>query len=373
MELRTWSKNDFSVNAMFWKYWGVEASLPFRVTNLVAIQSAFHFSGVESSLFGRTLLDTVSSGQLGPDHDDDLVVSEPLSQALASVGPSLSALGFHMVRRTEEIVSLERWGRYVDIHYYGDLSTNYRRVHGADLSVALNAADLVELNDSRKPKRESPGRRVARLAGQSFSNPRLTVRQSSQLLRSTGRSLRKNSHRKERIVQLDEQEFRSLKLDSDNSINWNWRGQHLLAVTRPGMTIGDTVEHLSDSKWLKGLIQPELTHPLDEPIQLSPKFWESGNMFFAAPILYGFRHLVMPYRGANLYINRGISPSLFSSQYFESLAQMTDKEIGLFLSSHPLEVTNDYLTSGRHRASAMLGRLLRGESYIPVSVLARTE
>ena len=95
-------------------------------------------------------------------------------------------------------------------------------------------------------------------------------------------------------------------------------------------------------------------------------------MFFAAPVLYGFRHLVMPYRGANLYINRGLSPSLFSSQYFESLAQMTDEEIELFLSLHPLEVTDDYLTSGRHRASAMLGRLLRGEPYIPFSVVVRT-
>ena len=43
---------------------------------------------------------------------------------------------------------------------------------------------------------------------------------------------------------------------------------------------------------------------------------------------------------------------------------MTDKEVEDFLLKNPIEITKDYITSGRHRVAAMIGRLVIDQKYL---------
>jgi hypothetical protein len=54
-----------------------------------------------------------------------------------------------------------------------------------------------------------------------------------------------------------------------------------------------------------------------------------------------------------------------TSDYFESKELMTDDEIAEMLKSNPAEFDNGYIKHSYHRACAMIGRLIRGKSYIP--------
>ena len=45
---------------------------------------------------------------------------------------------------------------------------------------------------------------------------------------------------------------------------------------------------------------------------------------------------------------------------------MSDKEILYFLRSNPIELFDNSVTSGKHRAFAMIGRLLADRPYIKV-------
>ena len=43
---------------------------------------------------------------------------------------------------------------------------------------------------------------------------------------------------------------------------------------------------------------------------------------------------------------------------------MTEVEIGQFLKSNPIEISNNAIVSGKHRAFAMIGRIINGKEYI---------
>ena len=54
-----------------------------------------------------------------------------------------------------------------------------------------------------------------------------------------------------------------------------------------------------------------------------------------------------------------------TKEYFDSLTNMTDEEIELFLKKTPVEFDNGYVRHSYHRACAMIGRLINNKSYIP--------
>jgi hypothetical protein len=54
-----------------------------------------------------------------------------------------------------------------------------------------------------------------------------------------------------------------------------------------------------------------------------------------------------------------------SEEYYSSLEEMTDDEIGQFLKDNPVEFENGFIKHSYHRACAMIGRLSRGKPYIP--------
>ena len=54
-----------------------------------------------------------------------------------------------------------------------------------------------------------------------------------------------------------------------------------------------------------------------------------------------------------------------TEEYYSSLEPMSDSEICDFLEKNPVEFTNGFIKHSYHRAYAMIGRLVRGERYIP--------
>jgi len=382
-KVELWTHSEFALNNAFWHRWGHEASLPFRVMNIVDLQRMFAASGIESWIFGGTLRDSVE-GVLKEDHDDDLMVNMRDILALEEYAQKkLSAEGFTVVRVSKTIVSVYRYGRYVDLHPsdQSDSETLETMVHGEIIKVHRNSSAILrekygtssdKAGNSRKLRQYSWGviRPMKRMV-KFLSNPArfFTVRYwvgSMRFARSLvqSRSVKTGSL----IEELSLEAFLSLEIDEPGGVNWSWRGSHMKFLYNEGETLGNALARIKESGGLNlgKLVETNLESCVPEPANLSYEFWRTGNNFFAYPFLFGFRHLVIPYQAANLYIAYVGKPQLYTREYFENLKPMSENEIRTFLKSNPIELTGTSVTSGRHRVSAMLGRLFRGEDYLPV-------
>ena len=85
---------------------------------------------------------------------------------------------------------------------------------------------------------------------------------------------------------------------------------------------------------------------------LTPQNWQYYNAMMA-----GFRHNVADHH------ERGWEN--MTKEYYESLPKMTDRQIAIALKENPVDFDERYIKHGYHRGVAMIGRLIRGESYIP--------
>ena len=56
---------------------------------------------------------------------------------------------------------------------------------------------------------------------------------------------------------------------------------------------------------------------------------------------------------------------IFSLDYYKSKNKMHPSKISKLLFEKPININSGYVSSGRHRVAAMLGRLIRGQEYLP--------
>tara|TARA_Y100000389_G_scaffold119039_1_gene116215 strand:- start:745 stop:1860 length:1116 start_codon:yes stop_codon:yes gene_type:complete len=167
-------------------------------------------------------------------------------------------------------------------------------------------------------------------------------------------------------------EFLTICIEDKKSINWLLRKPHLDLVTnnKKNLKVNDILNYfkrpgLLDSK-LNKIVETDTSSSFTEPVHLNKKFWLSGNNFYIYPLIFRFKKDVIAYKKANEYINKNHNIKLYSKKYFLSLEDMNTYEIEEMFKNNPLEITNGALTSGRHRAFAMIGRLLVNEAYIPI-------
>ena len=102
-----------------------------------------------------------------------------------------------------------------------------------------------------------------------------------------------------------------------------------------------------------------------EPISHNHHFWGNGNNLLLNSYIYGFRNGVIPYNNLNDLYVEGIKTSVYSSDYYKNLPKMTITEVENLTKNYLLEIKNDILISGRHRALAMLKWLEEHDEYIP--------
>ena len=174
----------------------------------------------------------------------------------------------------------------------------------------------------------------------------------------------------DKVYKLSYSKFLNLTFEPEDSVNWLLRSRHLNLITnnKEFIKIKDIIGYLKENNNLENkmnnVIEVNTQYKFEEPIHLNRKFWESGNNFFIYPIYFRYRKNVIPYKESNQYIEEDPGINLYSFEYFDKLQSMTDKEVEDFLLKNPIEITKDYITSGRHRVAAMIGRLVIDQKYL---------
>lgn len=167
-------------------------------------------------------------------------------------------------------------------------------------------------------------------------------------------------------------EFINICIEDKKSINWLLRKPHLDLVTdnKKYKKVKDILLYFQTPdvphKIISKIIETDTTIKFEEPIHINKQFWMSGNNFYIYPLIFGFKKNVIEYKKVNKYIKNNPDLMLYSKKYFESLDDMNKKEIQELFENNPLEITNNAITSGRHRVFAMIGRLLQEKEYVPI-------
>jgi hypothetical protein len=376
-----WTNIDFQLNAFFWSTKSHSTALTIRVRNIIDIQQALENMGWAAHLYGKTLLDVISDGVLLKDHDDDFIFAGGDSiETRHMIASILVPLGFKVVRNSNDYFSLERYNRYVDIHFDSALETASASwvVHGFVMKTSTEFE--LQLKDKYGEGFEQFRLRLAESKRAKNPPPLFTKSNIRSGIRNPAHALSTLERRvfgKNRLFRpapleakvrgLTHDEFLDLKIEDPKAGNWDWRRPHLEIIFRSGETVRDCIARLAESGLpdRAAVVEVDTSRAFEEPIFLSRRFWQSGNNFLINPLLFGFRHCVMPYEGVNTYVLSGLKPHVFSREYYQSLPPMEELEISKFLRDNPIEIKNGSVASGRHRVSAMIGRLLRHEDYIP--------
>ena len=106
-------------------------------------------------------------------------------------------------------------------------------------------------------------------------------------------------------------------------------------------TVKDVIEYWKNEDNIKS-IQPKL----------KPSNWQYFNCMMA-----GFKK--------NVDDHHAIGWESLTKEYYNKLPNMSDNEIEEFLKTSPVEFDNGFIRHGTHRAYAIMGRLIKGQKYIP--------
>tara|TARA_B100000575_G_scaffold291816_1_gene298618 strand:- start:606 stop:1712 length:1107 start_codon:yes stop_codon:yes gene_type:complete len=175
------------------------------------------------------------------------------------------------------------------------------------------------------------------------------------------------------LHQINFETFLNLQIESKESPSWLIRKKHLDLVTnnKKYIKISEIIDYLKRNNKLHELMAKVTESKIDKPIEgsisHSKKFWYTGNNYFIYAINYQFRKNVVPYKKINKFLKMNKDITLYSKEYYESLDTMDDDEIKDFLDRNPIEITSNYITSGKHRIFAMIGRIIDGKDYIPMT------
>lgn len=356
-----WTSEDFSINQSFWNQRGNELAIPVRQKNLFDLMSlARAYSGSSVYLTGSTALNGKLSGGLLVDHDDDIAINYEQQSALQRQAKSL---GFRVIRDKDGLVSFERFHCYVDTHLIENIETpkiETIRFLGEESLILKSERQAV-----KSDKRFEKMRKIVRHHG----IRKVAEKAPKYLLTQLQAEIKKAAKGRPKKLSMDE--FLEFQFDAPEGLNWRFRGKQLWTFAKPGQKIGDIVQRISEKggdSYLRSLVEePEFQH-VCEPVNLCRNYWEDGNTHFLAPMILGYRFGFPPYLGTNLYLSM-FGKEFLSFNHLESLPEMSNSEIALLQSLYPLEVSKGAFSSGRHRVAAMIGRLARGQDYIPISVV----
>ena len=147
-------------------------------------------------------------------------------------------------------------------------------------------------------------------------------------------------------------EKKALILDPDYF--WQHRGQYNHPYKLK--TVSQVVEYYKDD-----------TNLSKQKLKSKEFNWEYFNC-----LLYGFRKNVLDtdihkINGGNEITSEARSKTL-TPDYYNNLEEMSDDELLEFNKNNPVDFNPTCIKHGTHRAYAMIGRLIRGQKYIPFFV-----
>ena len=364
----TWTDTDFSLHMAFWDSQGIENSIPIRFRNLSDIfRILAELDDSYPILTGTTAKNALMTGGLLEDHDDDLVV---LRKHVAEIVSAAQKLGFTLIRRDEKLFSLYRHHCYVDFHIVEHF-TQSRYKYTAFLG------ERVSVDRTRPQVERSTGglRRLRKILKILFVS--LEDKGLFQTIKSVKKQIVRNSReysgkRKLKSAQdLTFDQFLDLSFEPKSSLNWHVRKPQLEVIAQPGQSIREMLASLSGAGGMqyleKAMLHPTFKH-VCSPENLCRDYWADGNSFFIYPMLLGFRHAWPGYSAASL-ISSTIGSGVMGLNSLKLLPAMTDSEASVFLEKNPIEIRNGAVVSGKHRAAAMIGRILRGEPYLQMKAI----
>ena len=400
-----WEYYDFLINKYFWIKHGVNKANNIRKENLSDIVRILEENNVIYWLQGKTLLGIFDNGKLlEDDHDDDLSIWIGQKELLNSIfQSSLRSLGFKKVRENEHMITFERDYRYIDICLFR--SFNRRQVgygakrfpvncfekldticfEGLELNIPSNTSDL--LNEMYPKYFVKKSWIFLKKFSRIYNVFLLPKKIYSKVVSKILRVMLKAPPFINNILSpatrffgfnyktLKEEDFLNLRIEPIDSFNWKWRARHLDIVTKGGQFtfIKDIINYLGSEAVIKNIErnieESKLTRTFKIPSNFDMEFWWSGNNYFWYCIKYKFRKNVIPYADVNKYISNVNRYIPYSSEYYESLIEMSDQEITEFISNHPIETESNAVIGGKHRVFAMIGRIISGQRYIPFKVI----
>ena len=395
-----WCNHDFFINKHYWRKVGIGTAESIRIANLIDVTTTLRTHGIVNWLQGQTLLGIFRDGELLDDHDDDLGIwHADKDRILSSVKADLEQLGFRLVRDNDHMVSFERDFRYLDICFFRTYSKRtigytlkrFDQYHflkldeinwkGGTVMVPSSTEALLNAMYPTTPYRrlvqairEKHAYRVLRKRMKAI--PGYAIEKLPKLLRLPGPL----SHLAKlavialggRLKALSEEEFLNLLIEPEDSFNWRWRSRHLNAVTCNGKyrRIGEILEYLKSEsvrQEIEGnMVETDTSRPFFAPTNYDMRFWWGGENYFYYCVKYGFRKGVQPYSQVNSYIESGQKPLLYTKEYYDSLPVLDGAGLVQFLNSSPIEIEKGAVVGGKHRAFAMIGRMVSGEKYLPM-------
>lgn len=178
--------------------------------------------------------------------------------------------------------------------------------------------------------------------------------------------------KKKKISKLNLYEFKKMKFDPID-FNCYFRKQHYGLITNNNRfsRINDILNFIKKKNFksiMKKIVETNTSTAFDEPIYLNKKFWKNGNNFYIYPLIFGFKKNVIGYEKVNEYIKLNKKPKAYTKLYYKKLTNMSSAEIKELMIQKPIAINNEGFLGGRHRVAAMIGRIIKGEAYIPFYV-----
>ncbi len=347
----TWDELDFFIYRAFWSYNKYENIIPKRKKLILEIAQIFEALNIKY----RLLINKNLNEELKLEkkiHDRFLINSNANLQELST---ELIDKEFLIIKQQSSKLFILKNNILLEIMFDTSKVTNQSKEFLNIDSKKIN----IEINNLKSNKKISRKFKI-------FKSKLIKAYHLYSLL-----GIKKTlSYKKDQIYKLKYKSFLKIKIESESSINWFLRKPHLDIITqnKKKIRIKDIIESMKKENEINNLsrniIEVDTSSTFDEPIHINKSFWNGGNNFFIYPILFGFRKNVTPYKDANEYIKQDNDVKLYSAKYYEELEIMTDDEIELFLKENPIEVTLDFVTSGKHRVAAMIGRILENKGYI---------
>lgn len=173
-----------------------------------------------------------------------------------------------------------------------------------------------------------------------------------------------------RYYKLNKKSFLNLNFIDSNELNYLVRNKQFSFFTNSYQLkkIKDIVSWYGNKSFLNKSIlnssQPKNIILSNYPRFLDLEFWENGNSYFLNSLTNEFRKDVLNYEKIKSMLSEKEN-IYFSSEYYKSLREMTTEEVSLMLKDNPISIKNNSVSSGRHRVSSMIGRIINGKEYIP--------
>ena len=387
-----WCDFDFLINKYYWDNQKLEESIKIRNKNLIDLSIILKKHNANFWLQGRTLLGIYKFDKLLKDHDDDLGMwLEDFDLLKDKIISDFNDIGFSKIRQTESIISFIRDDRYIDLCLFTNKLKKSGYGHKWFSKIYFQKFENIKWNNVDFPIPQKSDFLLKEMYDfsllQNFKkviNRALKLSNYKRLYRFICvRVLEKSPHFLRPIFaflfiysdikykKISEVEFREMHIEPLDSFNWRWRKTHLDIVTNNcnNKLIDSIINYFKVEANLQSKLievkETDTTLPFNEPSNFDRRFWQSGNNFFIYCINYEFREGVHPYSKANEYIREVNKPLLFSANYYKNLRALSTSEIEALVLKSPVEITNGAFTGGKHRAFAMIGRLVSGKGYVP--------